>query len=244
MDPRQFLPKSPRAERTEFLLDCARTRSVVHIGCCGGLLDADSVRDYAASAELADSLHGKLATVAHDLCGVDISAKKIRRMRAEIPGSYVVCDVTDRGFANHFERTFDVVVLAECIEHVDDVATTLASCRSLMGPESQLVITTVNAYALAPISKMIARYESVNPEHTAYYSYFTLNRVLETNRFELRDFCFTWDRRSSFGGWTDRLTYCVGNGIGRVLVQFSQGIAAVARIRTGERGRGPASASA
>ncbi|MCV4607588.1 hypothetical protein OFB74_32295, partial [Escherichia coli] len=73
------------------------------------------------------------------------------------------------------ERTFDVIVAGEIIEHLNNPGLFLSGVRRFMHRDSKLVTTTINAYCAMRFFVYALRgrrgiNEFVHPDHVAYYS--------------------------------------------------------------------------
>jgi SAM-dependent methyltransferase len=60
-------------------------------------------------------------------------------------------------------RTFDVIVLADVLEHLDDPAGVLAECHRLLSPGGLLLVTVPNGYGPFEIESAIARLRWIGP---------------------------------------------------------------------------------
>jgi SAM-dependent methyltransferase len=226
MDKRNVLPKFALKARKKFLFELCTDKKVMHIGCTGGLLDDEAIKKYSNEFDQMKDTHSRLAAVAKEISGMDISEEKINVMReAGVPGNLIVMDITDH--SQNVEEEYEVVVFANIIEHLDNVGAALKNCRKMMNDDSELIITTNNAFCIRTFIKMFFNYESVHIEHTAYYSYLTLKRVLEMNGLKIKEFYFSKNERTEFGNLVDRMTYYFGNFISSIFPQFGQDLIAV-----------------
>jgi 2-polyprenyl-3-methyl-5-hydroxy-6-metoxy-1,4-benzoquinol methylase len=226
----KFIPKAKLVDRDLFLLDFARGKSVLHIGM-GGCIDDDEATGDFLAGDLVKSFHGKLSAVAGNVYGIDINPKTIEAMRQAVPGNYAVCDVTSTEFASDFgNQKFQVVMFGDVIEHLDNFKTALQNLRSVMTEDGILIISTVNAYSFDAILKMMVHYESVHPEHTAYFSYSTLRRLLRMNQLEIVDFkYYTHKRIEKFGRLTFWLSYRFSSLLVSMFPQYAMGVVAIAK---------------
>src|SRR5690606_27524802 len=81
------------------------------------------------------------------------------------------------------------------IEHLVNPGLCLKGIRRFMGPETSLMITTVNAYSAARFLIYSLRgkggyNEPVHPDHVSYFSYKTLLKMLEKGGLDVREFYF------------------------------------------------------
>ncbi|MGE0747632.1 MAG: class I SAM-dependent methyltransferase [Rhodospirillales bacterium] len=214
--------------RIDEVVRLARGRRVLHIGM-GGYIDDPSKTDEYIALDMARSLHARLAGTAKELVGFDVNPVVVEAMKKLVPCEYVVGDLTEPGLPERIGARFDLVVFAEVIEHLDCFREALSNIRGLLAPGGEVVITTANAYALERIGKMVFGYEAVHDEHTSYFSYMTLRRLLAMNGYEITHFRFAYEKRYRFAGMAERIAYYAMVGTGRLLPQFSEGVVLSAR---------------
>lgn len=225
----KFIPSSRVEERTETAIELARGKDVLHVGMGGRVDNAAATDDYIRNY-LSQSTHGRLAKVAQSVTGADINPTVIDAMRKAVPGDYVLADICDPKFSTMLNQKFDVVLFLEVIEHLDSFRSALDNIRKVLKPDGILVLSTANAFCIERFIKLIFRYESVHDEHTAYFSYKTLTRLLDMNGFpDTVDFAFTFEQRDSFANIFDRAGYYTLRATATLFPQFAEGIVYVAR---------------
>ncbi len=174
-------------QRVDFLKEICKDRKVLHLGCTNFPYTQLAIEKKAL-------LHFDLEKIAAQLYGFDYDQEGI-----EILASNGVKNLFRGDLENleelRLEETFDVIIAGEIIEHLNNPGLFLNGIRRFMNSETDLVITTVNAYAglrfayYALLGKGGWR-EPVHPDHIAYYSYSTLNLLLKRHRLEVREFLF------------------------------------------------------
>jgi len=231
MNSKQFIPRAPLVDRDSFILECAQGKTVLHIGMGGHLDDPGMVDTYLKLDLATQTIHGKLSKVAARLDGIDINERPLAAMSKAVPGFYAFCDVCSPDFGSILgDRRYDLIVFGDTIEHLDDPKSALRNLRSVLTNDGILLVTTVNAYSFESVIKLLFRYESVHDEHTAYYSYSTLRRLLAMNRLELVDFRFcTHMHLKKLDSFAHRVSYYTSQLIVRALPQYSLGVLALAR---------------
>lgn len=129
--------------------------------------------------------------------GVELNADAARLCR-ERRGLDVVTGVLEPG---RFEpRSFDVVVLADVIEHLSDPLAVARVVHDVLRPEGVLVVSTPD------ISGWAARALQVKPdEHLYYFTPETLRKLLERAGFEWRA-CEPFDRWHNLTAMTHSTT--------------------------------------
>lgn len=228
MERQKFLPKARLMSRETAALHFAQGKRVLHIGM-GGFVDNAAFTHRYVQTDLTQSLHGRLAQVAQSLSGLDINARTIEAMQAQVPGTYYVGDITDRDLCGRIPERFDVVLLLDVIEHLDCFRAAFDNLKTLLAPGGTVVISTSSAYCLDSICKMLFNYESTHEEHTAYFSYLTLKRLLAMNQFEIQDFLYTLQTQRRYGSMFEWLGFNTMALITKIMPQFAQGILVVAQ---------------
>lgn len=185
-DRRSFLAhvstrRSSEGKRGFVVAECVG-RAVLDIGC----IDHDAANAFDPRLPW---LHGEIAKVASAALGLDALEDDVERVVAA--GFDVVV-----GDAERFDlgRTFDVVVAADIIEHLDDLGSFLTSARAHMAPTSTLVLTTPNAVALNRFVQALVRNAvQVNDEHTMWLDPSVAHELLTRNGLEPVRFAWLHD---------------------------------------------------
>jgi 2-polyprenyl-3-methyl-5-hydroxy-6-metoxy-1,4-benzoquinol methylase len=239
----RHIPNPKLVDKETEILSRVAGRSVLHVGL-GGFVDDDAVSSAYVSSDLTRSFHGRLANVAAELVGIDINPLVLEAMKAALPGEYALCDVTNRGGLPALRgRQFDAIVFGDVLEHVDDFKTALANLTGVLRPDGALIISTVNAYSIDAIVKLLFRYESVHEEHTAYFSFSTLRRLLQMNGIEIIDFMYyTINDVERFDSWPHRIGFRMSSLFVRAFPQYAMGVMAITRPASSAERRSPAAA--
>ncbi len=177
----------PVVERATYLREICRDREVLHLGCTNWPFREQSAGDDRF-------IHFALLETAKEVWGIDGDQEGLDALTAEGVDRLVRGDLENLRDAP-IDRTFDVVIAGEVIEHLPNPGLFLDGVRRFLRPDSILVITTVNAYCILRVAAygMLGRggtNEPVHPDHVAYYSYATLAKLLEKCGFVPGRFLF------------------------------------------------------
>ncbi len=165
----------------DFLSQLVHGKTVLDVGCV----------DHSASVEREDHwLHKHLALSAGSILGLDILESDVAELRRR--GYDVVCgDATTISL----NRTFDIVVAGEIIEHIDDPAAFVSNMMRHLNPQGRLVMTTPHAFFFLHFleSTFLSVERRWNPQHVAWYCPFTLENLLLRNNLEVES-CYYFTR--------------------------------------------------
>lgn len=174
-------------QRAQYLRDVCRGRDVLHLGCTNWPYREQSAGDDRF-------IHFPLVEVGREVWGVDADREGLDALAAQGVRNLVRADL-ERLDEAPIDRTFDVVVAGEVIEHLSNPGLFLAGVKRFLRPDSVFVVTTVNAYCAMRFLIYALRgrggpNEPVHPDHVAYYSFSTLNHVLSRAGFRREMFLF------------------------------------------------------
>lgn len=187
----RFKPVADAADkpgRLDHLEDICRGKRVIHFGF------ADHVPLVPEKIRQNKWLHKRLQTVADTVVGLDIDADAVGYCRTElgIDGVYAFDLFKDDLPAEVANSHWDLVIMGEILEHVDNPVEFLQSMHRVFGPVAEkLVVTVPNALCSLNISESLKGNEYINTDHRYWFSPFTLVKVAYRAGFEV-----------------DKLTYC------------------------------------
>jgi 2-polyprenyl-3-methyl-5-hydroxy-6-metoxy-1,4-benzoquinol methylase len=126
--------------------------------------------------------------------GIDVSPAAVQHASAAHGLDVSVATLEDSKLA---ERSFDVITVFECIEHMLEPKTAMHAAASLLRERGLLVITTPNVDGFVPrvtywlLGRTLGAWEHPTPPHHLYqFSKRTLSTMLNDLGFEI-DACYT-----------------------------------------------------
>ncbi len=173
------LPSNPERwpvvkDRVSYLLQLAAGLEVLDVGCTGKKADG-RIPDVAAT------LHQALKPVCKTIVGVDSDEDGIRLMARA--GFQVFCDDIA---TMDLERTFELVIAGEVIEHLPNPGLALKNLGKHLNKTGKLVVTTCNPFYYRQQSKILRKgLIQVHPEHTAWYDPLTMGVLLNSSGFQV-----------------------------------------------------------
>jgi ubiquinone/menaquinone biosynthesis C-methylase UbiE len=174
-------------QRIEFIREACENKTVLHLGCT----------NWPYTREAIDSnmlLHYDLEKIAKEIFGFDYDQAGLDILANHGSKNLFRADLEKLSDVE-LDRTFDVIVAGEMIEHLNNPGIFLDGIKRFMNSETRLVLTTINAYCALRFFIYGLRgkgglNEPVHPDHVAYYSYKTLKLLIERKGLRLNDFSF------------------------------------------------------
>ncbi len=174
-------------QRLDLIKELCAGKSVLHLGCTNYPYTEDSIRDNSL-------LHFELEKISKDLWGIDSDQAGIDVLVSHGSKQIVHGDL-EKLEELQLDGPFDVILAGEMIEHLNNPGLFLQSVSTLMGRDTILIITTINAYCgmrflYYGVRGKRGKFEPVHPDHVAYYSYSTLKLLLERHGYKIDHFLF------------------------------------------------------
>ena len=214
-------------QRVDFIKRACKGRKVLHLGCTNYPYTEESI----ANEML---LHFELEKIASELYGFDFDQRGLDILEDHGSKRLYRADL-EKLEDVPLSETFDVIIGGEMIEHLSNPGLFLGGIKRFMRQDTSLVITTINAYCALRFAQYGLRgrgggNEPVHPDHVSYFSFKTLNLLLERQGLELREFHFydIGKEHRPFNKWFYNMfnDICV-----RISPQLSDGIVAVAALK-------------
>lgn len=153
--------------RDKVIVERCRSKRVLHVGCTDYPFFQKSVSE-------GYLLHAKVSEVASHIIGIDIASEDVATM---LKNGYDVKVIDAQNMSKHrWEDVFEVVLLADVIEHIPNPGLVLSEAQKMLSPDGEIIITVPNTFGVIRYLKSFFQYEQVHHDHVAYYS----SGVLET----------------------------------------------------------------
>ena len=165
------------SDRWDVIKDLIAGREVLDLGC---------VDHEARQEEGKDWLHRKIREKARSTLGVDYVADEVARLRNK---GY---DVIQGNVENlTLNRTFDVVIAGNIIEHLSNPGLFLESTKRHLNKSGVFILTTDNCYGLRSL-KAVTFFDRIRPnkEHSLAFEEEVLRQLLERHGLQIADFYY------------------------------------------------------
>lgn len=160
-------------EKTRYILKNCTGRRVLHIGCT----NYPNTLHRLTTDKL---LHKRIQEVALSVDGIDIDAKGINYMRkAGFSNIYHIDARTLTEEHKELADTYDVVVLGDVIEHIEDPSVVLTGAISRLNQHGYLIISVPNAFYWYAFLRILGKRDIGHPEHVATYTKRNLIELLK-----------------------------------------------------------------
>lgn len=169
----RYAKKAERIEKDSFLLELCKGKTVLDVGCIG------QDRDFSSP----EWLHNKLRKVARQIDGVDILTDQISHLNAQGYSMYSVEELQTKA------NTYDVVVMSDVIEHVNDPVGFLSFYSRFLNENGKIFVSTPNSNrSINFVNILFNNNYTVNPEHVFWFCPKTLLEVTLRANLSLKDF--------------------------------------------------------
>lgn len=223
MDRQKKLPRSKKVRRIEKFLEYCVGKDVLNVGMGGYIDDADQTEAWKNSG-LENTLHFRAVKVSNRVTGIDINQHALDSMARICPGEYICANVMEHTFGDKVSEKYDVILFGEVLEHLDSFSSALTNLRHALKEDGIIVISTPNAFAIDRFFKMFFSYEAVHLEHTCYFSYLTLKRLMQMNKLGIQDFFYHQEHRKNYKNLMHRMSDTFLNVWSTIFPQFSEGL--------------------
>ena len=174
-------------QRVDFIKGMCAGKKVLHLGCTNYPYTQDAIKNNML-------LHLQLAESTNSLVGFDFDQAGLDILKEAGVDSLYRADLENLDDVP-MDETFDVIIGGEMIEHLSNPGRFLNGIQRFMNPNTQLVLTTVNAYCafrflIYGLRGKGGANEPVHPDHVAYYSYSTLKLLIERAGLGVKEFLF------------------------------------------------------
>ena len=172
----------PTCWREEYIVTKCRDRRVLDLGFMDAELTEEKVRD-------GSHLHMILRKFSTSLAGIDIDRSR-RDLLPPDDENYQLHfgDVEDPAtYAPLAGREFDVIVVGEILEHLNNPGLFLQAVRQVMSDQTHLIVTVPNAFRYHNLGFAMKGIEMVHPDHNFWYSPTTIQTLLNRNGYDIEE---------------------------------------------------------
>lgn len=215
-----------RVQRLEFIRSQCAGKKVLHLGCANYPFTQDSI-------DKKMLLHFELESIASELYGFDFDQAGLDILAANGSNNLYRADLEKLEDVD-LNGKFDVIVAGEMIEHLYNPGLFLRGIQRFMAPDTELLLTTINAYCGMRFIQYGLRgkggiQEPVHPDHVAYYSYATLKLLLRRHGLIVNEFMF-YDIGVEHRPHNRWILNFINDVCVRIAPQWSDGVIAVCSV--------------
>lgn len=176
----EFEKQKSLVSRLDVLKNMCKGKSVIHIGC------TDHIPLIKRKMTNGTWLHGILTESCSEVLGLDINETAINYVKNIGYKNVYYGDITKPKNENITENHWDYMLFAEMIEHLPDPVGFLKSVSdNYSGYVDHFIITVPNAFGLPFLAMALNNgQERVNPDHKAWYTPYTMLKLLYSAGFQ------------------------------------------------------------
>jgi 2-polyprenyl-3-methyl-5-hydroxy-6-metoxy-1,4-benzoquinol methylase len=170
-----YILKAKTVHKQPQILAFCENKRVLDVGCIGQDLNPSSK----------EWLHNNIKSVAATLKGADINQPMIEKLNAEN------WDIVHPDRLETMHERFDVVVMGDVIEHVNDPGSFLTFYARFLENDGIIIVCTPNAFGIRYVLQVLFYGKpSTNPEHTLFLDPFVMLELV--SRIDLKVVDFYW----------------------------------------------------
>lgn len=167
--------------RIKPVLERCKGEKVLHLGCVDEGLTVERIKN-------GTLMHLQLMKVAKEVWGVDKNEEGIKLLQKEGIGNLILGDVEHLDSIKELQgESFDIILASEIIEHLNNPGLFLQSAKILFSPNTEMILTTPNAFRFTEMSYNLKGYEFVHPDHNYWFSWKTLSSLLIKNGYAINE---------------------------------------------------------
>lgn len=160
-------------DRHDYIIEYCRWKKVLHLGCIWN--------SYQSVGKYEPWLHKEICDVSKTCVWVDFDKERIPFAEKASNSKIHYWDVQNFAIGD----TFEVVVAAEIIEHIEDFRGFFDSIKKHLAKDGILIITTPNVFNFSNIIRVIGRWQVLpDRDHVVFFDLFTLQQMMRRNNFE------------------------------------------------------------
>jgi SAM-dependent methyltransferase len=170
--------------RKDYIIDYCEQKKVLHVGFTDFPFTIERLK-------MNKLLHTKIKAKASLLIGVDNNQESINSyINFTNDNNVYYVDILKVYNLEIAQNDFDVIVLGEVLEHLQNPGHALAIIAQTFKPNTKVLVTVPNYTSLDSISASLNNKESIHPHHYWYFSPYTLNRLFVANGFTCQEMFF------------------------------------------------------
>ena len=189
--------------RTDFILEKCKRKKVLHLGCVDEGLTVERINT-------GSLMHIQIMKISREVLGIDKSKEGIRLLQNEGINNIILGDVEHLDSIKELQgEIFDIILATEIIEHLNNPGLFLQSAKTLFSQNTDMILTTPNAFRFTEFGYNFKGYEFVHPDHNYWFSWKTLSSLLIKNGYVINEI-LTYS-------FTDHKTPILQKAIGKIL---------------------------
>jgi len=205
-------------EKTNYILRKISGKDVLDVGSAGDIIYIGE------NADIDNFLCSKMKRIAKSLVLLEIDKNSCTKLREH--GFNVVHGNAE---TTSLKRKFDIIVLGDVIEHVNNVGLLIENMKRHLKQDGEIIITTANPHFAGHFFRAITlRKPRVQYDHTSFITESNLKEICKRHNLNITDFRYigNTDKRST----TLIISSSISKYLGRVWKYLSQSWVATIKL--------------
>jgi 2-polyprenyl-3-methyl-5-hydroxy-6-metoxy-1,4-benzoquinol methylase len=165
--------KFPVTARWDAIAPKLKDKKVIHVGCIDHV---PLLKERFISGEW---LHQQITDISSKCVGIDINAEGVDYVKKEFGTDNVYClDITKDPLDILKNEDYDVIILGEVLEHIDNPVEFLSTIRQRCQNVEQIIITVPHIISRDRLQDAHKGLEIINSDHRYWFTAYTLAKIM------------------------------------------------------------------
>jgi len=195
------------AEKQAKIVELCTSKTVLDVGCVGQDINYSNP----------NWLHNQIKRVCTGIDGVDIDSEGVNALREKGLSVFLLDELLS------LNKKYDIVMMADVIEHVNDPVAFLSFYSALLNENGKMIITTPNAHAVRNFTSIFLwNNYSLNAEHTMWLCPKTMLEISRRAGLKFSDFWWLneYFKISDLKGFRNRTAFRINSVFQRLRTNF------------------------
>jgi SAM-dependent methyltransferase len=169
----RYNDKFPVTARWDAIAPKLKNKKVIHVGCI------DHVPLLKERFNSGEWFHQQITDISSKCVGIDINAEGVDYVKKEFGTDNVYClDITKDPIDILKNEDYDVIILGEVLEHIDNPVEFLSTIRERCQNVEQIIITVPHIISRDRLRDARKGLEIINSDHRYWFTAYTLAKIM------------------------------------------------------------------
>jgi len=198
----------------------------LHLGCVG--ITEGTVEEKVRAMREERVIHAVLRKHVKKIVGIDYDTQSVKVLQRLGFSEIIYGDVTKLEELDIYEK-FDVIVCGDLIEHLSNPGDMLEGIKRFMARESEVIITTPNAFGILHFLRYLAGRYREGSDHVLSFHVYTLANLLKRHGYIIAEMWTCYNRPPNPG--FERIKYSLGSIFFKIFPKLGGTLCIIAKLK-------------